>query len=520
MVRVRVEVPGDVLGWVRVERPRETVEALGALVGSRISTEMTLALGLGVELGMLAVVDPGRPIDVALLGTEAAPRVVFSLCPRSPGEARTLLGERYRLVADPRVGERLEHREDAGAAGRAGLSCALVVTDDAVGSRVACASDVATLQRAGAWIAMRAVPHGSDAGAPMGIVGWMGEALVRKAQGVLRREARDGARSLEATAASARRARETPPTYGDPEVAARVLGAALGPWVEGLTALRALDFGAAVTAEGMRIRVEGRLQRGAAGRLAELLEARAERSVEGNPVTGFLPADAVWMGVDRADPAAQRAWLGELVAGGVEVLGARVRDPEAARRDLGALFAQNDGTAALAVSLGAAGDFELTGILPQADGGAAARAAVVRLGAAPWVRGLQLGGPLRVTAAGGALTLASEAPAPVAGDAGAGAGGVASLRLEVTEAGLVAVWGRHATGSMEALRARRGRDRMEATGGAATAVDALGAEMGIRLRVERAEGLRATLTAEVTARALSLVRERLGAGRSGSVRAP
>jgi len=480
---------------------------------------MALALGLGVELGMLAVVDAGGPVQIALLGTESAPRVVFALTPRSAGEARSALAGRYRLVADPRVGERIERREDAGSAGRSGLACGLVVVDEAPGSRLVCASDVATLQRAGAWMAGRAALPLADAGAPMGVTGWVGPALVRQAQTVLRREAREGARSLEATAASARRERETAPTYGDPEVAARVVGAALEPWVEGLSALSALEFAAAVTTEGARVRVQAQLPPGATGRLATLLESRAGRSVAGGTVTGFLPADAVWMGIDQADPVAHRQALDDLLGSALEVLGTRVPDGAAARRDVGALFAHNDGTAALAISLDGANDLEWTAVFPQADAGVGARAALARLGAAPWLRATRLGGPLRVNVAAGGLTVTETAQAAGAGDAGV-AEVPRALRVEVTEAGVAAVWGRRAAGSMEALRARRGRDRLEGTAGASTAVDALGAEMGLRLRVERAEGLRATMTAEVSARALTLLRERLGAGRRAGVRRP
>jgi hypothetical protein len=154
--RVSVVRPDDLRGWVRVEAPQATAEALGALVGARVSAEMALAMGLGVELAMLAVVDATRPVEVALVGAESAPRVVFALRPRSAGEARAVLRGRYRLVVDARVGERIERAEDAG---RMGLACALVVTDDAPGSRLSVRARRGDA-RAGGSVARRSGPWG------------------------------------------------------------------------------------------------------------------------------------------------------------------------------------------------------------------------------------------------------------------------------------------------------------------------------------------------------------------------
>jgi hypothetical protein len=507
--RVSVVRPDDLRGWVRVEAPQATAEALGALVGARVSAEMALAMGLGVELAMLAVVDATRPVEVALVGAESAPRVVFALRPRSAGEARAVLRGRYRLVVDARVGERIERAEDAG---RMGLACALVVTDDAPGSRLVCAPDAETLVRVGPWLAVRGLgDEGGDAGALRGVRAWLGPAVLGRMLAGLRPVVRDASRELEASAAAARRAREAPPDYGDPEEAARALGEALGPWVDGLSAVTALAADFDVRAEGLQGRLVADLGASSTGRLAEALGARVGRSVAGATATGALPADAVLMAVDRSDPDAQRQWLTDAAATAVRVLGARVPDPVAARRDLGEMVREVDGVSALAASLDPDGSLEWTVLLPQRDDGSAARRALARLGAAPWLRGMRLGGPLRVTTTGGGLTLSGGA-AVGAADAGV-ARPPASLRVEVTPAGLAAVMGTRAAGSMEALRARAERDRMDDAAGAATAADALGAELGLRLRVTRAATLRAELGVTLSARAVALVRERLGEGR-------
>lgn len=101
--------PEGLLGRVSFGRPHATAEVLGERAGMRVPVDLALAVGAGVPMAVLGAVDTARP--VAACAVEGA-RVgwALALTPRSASEARAALSSRYRLVAVPGLGDRVEPR--------------------------------------------------------------------------------------------------------------------------------------------------------------------------------------------------------------------------------------------------------------------------------------------------------------------------------------------------------------------------------------------------------------------------
>lgn len=404
-------VPDGVLGRVWASRPRAAAEVVGQRAGVRVPLDLVLAVGAGVPMAVLGAVDTSLPLAACAVERSAGGEVAWLLAmtPRSAGEARTALASRHRLTPVAGLGERLEARggaRDAGAS-RGGVACALVAVADA-SSRVVCASDGASLERAGRWLAWTMTGDGTatddDVAAEMA-VGSAGRLRARweaATAGVL-------AEWTEAASAE-RRAHAGPPDYGDPEAALVVLTRARDAVSEAIGELRSLRVGVRLGDEG-----------------AALVEAA------------------------------------------VRVMGARLGDGAAARRTLLALGAESGEEAALgavsgvgaSATAGAAGaGEEWTVVVAQRDGGRSARSGLARLATEGWVRSLRWGGrAVRVSACGeGAWCVtmgAGAAPATAGAVAPATAGRAAgSMVFAVRGGALVAIAGAGARSALDGADAR------------------------------------------------------------------
>ncbi|MBL8603447.1 MAG: hypothetical protein JNK72_16100 [Myxococcales bacterium] len=459
--------------------PRESMGALNTMLHTRLSPELGLTLSLGVPLPITAAVDLGRPVTVAAVRHGAHEGLVFSMVPQRAGAARSALQSRYRLVLVPGLGERIEARDvDAGA--RDALACALVVTRDAVGARVVCASTEGLLAHAGRWLASSPVPDSAGDAVRF--------SFDHAALGALavegRQQLRGLRRALDASLARARREHLEAPTYGDPESLldfAHALGTGA---LDGLADAEGLDL--AFRLDGRGVSLDARARDGAAqaavarpdGGVSETgFEALRLRSFLGaqgpHSLARLVPADAALTLATRTDPASARTLWNTLTALAVDTLGRRLSAAPAATRDLTALGAHTDGAlvAAVVPGLRREGPTVLV-FFSQDDAGQSARACVRALAGRPWLRGAQLGTPLDVVARGDGLRVTARATpetaaAPSTETAPRSERGAAhSLDLAVLGGALVVAWGPASGSALAGLAGPASHDRLEREGAA------------------------------------------------------
>lgn len=464
-------VPDGVLGRVWASRPRAAAEVVGQRAGVRVPLDLVLAVGAGVPMAVLGAVDTSLPLAACAVERSAGGEVAWLLAmtPRSAGEARTALASRHRLTPVAGLGERLEARggaRDAGAS-RGGVACALVAVADA-SSRVVCASDGASLERAGRWLAWTMTGDGTatddDVAAEMA-VGSAGRLRARweaATAGVL-------AEWTEAASAE-RRAHAGPPDYGDPEAALVVLTRARDAVSEAIGELRSLRVGVRLGDEGAAVTAVAEWPRAGGSAVAADAVARAGAGLGGAVALGrWVAPDADVRGWIRTPGDGHRAWWAALVEAAVRVMGARLGDGAAARRTLLALGAESGEEAALgavsgvgaSATAGAAGaGEEWTVVVAQRDGGRSARSGLARLATEGWVRSLRWGGrAVRVSACGeGAWCVtmgAGAAPATAGAVAPATAGRAAgSMVFAVRGGALVAIAGAGARSALDGADAR------------------------------------------------------------------
>lgn len=386
--------PTAVVGRAHLGRPRATLEALNTALGSRRPTDLLLAVGLGVDVAVLSAVDLARPVEVALL---SAPMGSFALAltPGGAGHARSLLSPRYRFVVEADLGERLVPRGDPGLSATDGrLPCALVRVPARIPLRVVCASDETTLRAAGRWIAFEAAAHFDDRH-DFEVV-FDGVGLARDLAPALRDAAGSAHRQLLASVQAARRAHGRPPDLGDPEVAVALLTEGLRSLADDLAALRSLTLRGDVGPHGVDLAVRAHFPASVGGWIAE--DARARLELTGaNPLLGMLPADAFLTVGSRTSRSMRRATLTALTHAALRVLGDRVSEPDAARRDLDVLFASAGESLAFSVTPDSQRGWAFVLAMSQTDRGAAARAALTRMLSASWLRGIRLGGTVQVS---------------------------------------------------------------------------------------------------------------------------
>ncbi len=478
---VAPSVPDGVLGRVRASRPRATAEVVGQRVGLRVPLDLVLAVGAGVPMAVLGAVDTSLPLAACAVERGSGGEVAWLLAmtPRSAGEVRTALSSRHRLTPVAGLGERLEARGETRDGGASGVACALVAVADA-SSRVVCASDGASLERAGRWLAWTMA--GDGAATDDDVVA----ELAAGAEGRLRArwEAATTAVLTEWTeAASAeRRAHAGPPDYGDPEAALVVLTRVRDAMSEAIGELRGLRVGVRLGDDGATVTAAAEWPRTGTSAVAADAVARAGAGLGGATALGrWLAPDADVRGWIRTPGDGHRAWWVALVEAVVRVMGTRLGDGVAARRTLLALGAESGEEAALGGVLGAAGapgaagagagatSAEWTVVVAQRDGGRSARSGLARLVTEGWVRSLRWGGrAVRVSACGeGAwcVTLAAVGGATAgtaAGSAeGTAAGSVGTMVIAVRDGALVAIAG---AGARAALAGADARARAGGTG--------------------------------------------------------
>ena len=434
--------PAGLLGRVSLARPRATAEALGERAGVRVPIDLVLAVGAGIPMAVLGAADTARPLTACAVERGDAMGWVMALTPRSAGEARAALSSRYRLVAVPGLGERVESREAHAAEG---VVCALVPVADAVAARVVCATDAALLTQAGRWLAWTMTTGGGGAVEEDDVSATLGDGAAPRLRA--RWQAVTTALLTEWTAAAseARREHDRPPDYGDPEAALVVLARARDAVGAAIGEVRSLRVGLRLRDEGVAVTTVVTLPRAGTSGVAVDAVARAGAGA------GGAAALARWVAPD----ADIRAWVNtpggghgalwrSAVEAAVRVLGARVGDGVAARRTLMALGGESGAEAALGgVVRGAAGEWTL--VVGQRDGGRSARAALGQLATAPWLRALRWGGrAVHWTGCGVGVWCATLS------DNGAGGTMVLAVRGEA----LVAIVGARARGSLDGLDAR------------------------------------------------------------------
>jgi hypothetical protein len=231
-------------------------------------------------------------------------------------------------------------------------------------------------------------------------------------------------------------------------------------------------------------------------------------------MASLLPADAPLVFASRGAPERARASAMTLIDALLRVLGARVPDPVAARRDLLALTADAGDDLAVGIAQDVPEGYELTLALALQRTEVTARA-VSALGLAPWLRGVRVG-PSPVVSplpGGGVKILWPQAPRPPG--APPPAGSAQALVLAVRNGALVAVLGRHATDSLaaSALRQRTGAGAPIPTPSLALALDTGRHRTTVTYGVSREGGsLRGTLRVTAPDAALRALNAALTAG--------
>ncbi len=434
--------PPSALAVAHLGRPRATFETLGEALGATRPPDLVLVAALGVDVAVVAAVDTARPVDVVALGG-AHPGYAFALTPAGASHARAQLATRYRFTHVDGLGERVAPRGDPGLSSpERRVPCALVRVPSTISSRVVCASDEEALLAAGRWVAYesaaRAESH-TDFDATL-------EGDGARGAGEALRAVIDAARQrLLADASAARREHDRPPDYGDPEALVTELGGVTEALTSAVSSVRRATVRADVSRERVELSVDLALPSDGATLLSADARDRAAAPLE-HPMAALLPADAVFMLGDRAPAAPRAETLRRVTTAALRVLGDRVTLASAARSDLDALLSHSGDDLAVAVARDAPEGVEVSLALSQTDGGAGARAALSRIVAAPWLRGLRVGAAPTATAIRDGLIIARPS-AP-------GALGGPSLAMGVRAGALVMVLGRHAQASLDASALR------------------------------------------------------------------
>ena len=414
--------PTDVLLTAHFGQPRTTVDALSQVVGSRIPFELGLALVLGVDSTVLAASDTSQPIDFLVTGTAEHPEVVFALTPGPANQFRSTLGNRFRLVRVETLGERLDP-QNAGAGAVRGTRCAIVGVPGPVPSRIVCSSHLESLERVGRYAAYQSQRLSGD---HHDVIADVDGATARTAIVPMLQHAIDeNTQSLAASAADERRRHDRAPDLGDPEAALGTFTTLARSLVHELDDVQHLTMRASVAAEAVTVESDLTLDAHGHGMFAG--DALSRVGVDlAHPLAMRLPTDAFAAFASHTQHVDRNALVDAVASSVIGVVGTRVADPEAARRDVDALFAQLGDETAASISHEPDGGFEVTALFTQRDDGTAARAALATLAAAPWLRNAHFGDTgIRVALAQDVLTLraieahaAPHAHAPAATDAG------------------------------------------------------------------------------------------------------
>jgi hypothetical protein len=472
----------------RVARPSESVAALARLGGVRVPFEIGMSLVLGFDATVISAVDLSRPLELVVTGQPGQSAVTLALVPRAEQALRGALSSRFRLVAVPGLGERLEL---LGASPPPdGWRCALVRVAGPASTRMVCANAEDALTRNARWVAQQSLrPSETTDDVALEIEG----APARAALGpYLRRALSQGAALLGQSEDDARSPSEPSRAFADPSATGAIAPRlrAFADEVDPMLAdLRRLSVRLAVASDGVRVDVTAGLD--PAGRSALVREsARRVEASRAHPLASRLPPDAPLALASRSTADGTRTIARALAARAL--LDPLARGPDAqgvvtaATADLEALFEHAGDAVALSFARTAptarpsvagarrelessrndsssapTSPLEATVLLAQDDGGASARASLRRLAAAPWLRGRQ---DLSVTASRDALTLR---PAPSGGErsarrAGRGSAGAVAgastggreVTLAVSRGALALLWGRETRGQLRALDGR------------------------------------------------------------------
>jgi hypothetical protein len=416
--------PHDALATAHLTHPRATVDTVNTALGIRRPVDFLMAASLGVDVAVMAAIDPRKPVDVVFLARE---HYAFAMTPPSARQARSLLASRYRFRHTEGLGERLELRGEPSPLGASQrLPCALVAVPGPTHARIVCASDDASLLHTARWIAHRSATYPSeerDLDAQLNADG-----LRALADGPLRNVTETLLRSLANEANAARRAHDRAPDYGDPE-----------PLVASLRGLADELRTAVASAHSARLHATLTPTHTTCTLTFTVPDVSPFRDAPlTHPLIAMLPHDAVLSFGSHGTSPATLSHLGDLV---VRVLGDRIATPAAARADLTALTAHSDGTFALTLSRDVPDGIEMAIGLSQSDHGVGARTALNRIVQSSWLRTVRLGAPLTVTPLREGVRL-SRAVSPV------------SAAIGVRANALVAVYGRRATLTLDATPAR------------------------------------------------------------------
>jgi hypothetical protein len=369
-------------------QPRATVATLGQIVGTQIPFELGLALLLGVEGMVFVASDTAQPIDVFVTGTVDHPDLVYVLTPQPAERFRSTLSNRFRLVRQEGLGERLDPQNAGPRANVRGTRCAIVGVPGALPQRLVCANRLEALEHAGRFAAYESQRLHDEHGDLL--VDVDGATARNTLTPVLTRAIDENTQSLAANAAEERRRHDREPDLGDPEAALSGLAGMARSAVRELDDVRHLTVRGAVAADGVTVESDLTLDANGHGMLVR--DANSRVGVDpSHPLVNRLAPDSLAAFSTRTQTQDRAALVDSVVQSVVGVLGSRIGDPDVARRDVNALFAQLGDETDLGVAREPEGGFEVTAAFAQRDDGSAARAALANLARAPWLRAARFG---------------------------------------------------------------------------------------------------------------------------------
>lgn len=399
--------PEDVLAEVHFGQPRASVTTLGTMLGTRLPFELGLSLALGIDSTILAATDTSKPMDVVILGRERPTDALLVLTPGASNTLRNTLSARYRLTPIAGLGERLDPRTPQGRRNH-GPHCAIIGVQSTIPSRIVCANRFEALARAGryaAHLSQRRADDSTDA-----LVEIDGSVARTALLPTLRRAIEDLARGLAQSAAEQRRVHTRPPDFGDPEALVAMLTRFARNLDTHTEDIRNITARTTIAPERAILEIDVSLDAQGHSVLVRDALARTERTGE-HPLASRIPPDSFAVVASYASADRHATLVRGTIDSVIEVLGHRIPDPSAARRDLETLFAHIGQAVVIGTAREPTGGIEQTALFALTDRGTETRTALARLAQATWLRSMRLGeSPLVVTWRNGTLSLRLDTP--------------------------------------------------------------------------------------------------------------
>jgi len=398
--------PADLLVTAHFGHPRESVRAVGALVGTVVPFEIGMSLVLGFDSTMLAAVDLSKPIDLVVTGTPERREVTLAFVPSAPASLGSTLSTRFRLVRTDGVGDVLTARTTGGRDG--GWKCAVVGVAGAVAPRLVCSTAERSLAQNARWVAQESARRGEET--DDAVLEVDGDSARSALIPYMRRVFEEGGAALATAAQQARDDRATPPDLGDPEPLANRIRAFATQVEPFLADLGRLVVKLEVQSSSILVDARGELAASGASPITRGT-LRAVDSPRVHPLAARLAPDSLVAAALRNPADATREHLRTGTRLILDVLGSRIPTPELATADLEALFANTGDAVVVALSEAPAPTparptrpapqgsspsaaqpaYEVTVLASQTDQGQGALGVISRLPRAAWLRGMRIG---------------------------------------------------------------------------------------------------------------------------------